>query len=366
MFSNIYHGNSLQDWLISFAIILGAIILNFLIVLINNKICKKIAARTTRKIDDRILEELESPIKFAIIILAIWLAFHRLNFAEQTVDFVHKAYRLLIVLNSTWFVARLAGVLLENLFIPATKEFRKRKAKYKNTEELSDKETTEKPYFDYRLLPALKRICYTVIWIIGGVMALSNVGVNVGTLLTGLGIGGLAFALASQDTLKNIFGGVTIFTDRIYRIGDRIKVDGFDGVVEDIGLRSTRIRTTEKRLVTIPNYRMADSSIENVSQEPMRRVLTKIGLAYNTTSDKMQQAINILKNMPNSVNNVYKDVDVAFSDYSTLSLNITFVYWITPQGSTVETPSLVNLEILRAFNAAGINFAVPTQLKVEN
>ena len=366
MFSKIYHGNSLQDWLISLGIILGAIIVNVIIVWINTTVFKKIAARTPGKLDDRVLEELESPVKFAIIIFAIWIAFHRLDFADKTVDFVHKAYRLLIVLNSTWFVARFVGVLLENLLIPATKEIRRRKAKYKNAEGLSDKEIAEKPYFDYRLLPALKRICYTVIWIIGGVMALSNVGVNVGTLLAGLGIGGLAFALASQDTLKNILGGVTIFTDRIFKIGDRIKVNGFDGVVEDIGLRSTRIRTSEKRLVTIPNYRMSDSAIENVSQEPMRRVSMRIGLTYNTTSDKMQEALSILRDMSNRVANIDKNISATFTDYSASSLDITFTYWIKPSGDTTETPSAVNIEILRAFNAAELNFAIPTQIEIKN
>ena len=135
-------------------------------------------------------------------------------------------------------------------------------------------------------------------------MALKNAGVDVGTLIASLGIGGLAFALAAQDTIKNIFGGITIFTDRPFRIGDRIKVDGFDGIIEDIGVRSTRLRTLDRCLVTIPNYKIVEASVENVSEEPMRRIVSKLGLTYSTTPEKMKEAIDILKNMPKTVKGI--------------------------------------------------------------
>jgi MscS family membrane protein len=188
------------------------------------------------------------------------------------------------------------------------------------------------------------------------------VGVNVATLVAGLSIGGLAFALAAQDTIKNIYGGFTIFTDRPFRIGDRIKVDGFDGFVENIGIRSTRIRTLEKRLVTMPNYKLVEASVENISEEPMRRILMKLGLTYNTTPQKMNEAMGILKAIPEKVRNVDpKDITVAFTDFTDFSLVITFVYFIRKNADVMETPSQVNTEILRAFNEAGLQFAYPTQ-----
>ena len=369
MFSNIYYGNSLKDWLISFAIIVGAIILNFIIVLLNNKVFKKIAIRFPGKFNYIILEELEAPVKLAVIMLATWVAFGRLGFEQTTINFVNKSFRFLIVLNITWVVVRFVGAFLENLLMPAAKEIHKRKKKHEKLsaeqlEKITGKKITEKsnPYFDEKLLPIIQRTINVIIWIIGIIMALVNVGVDVAALLAGLGIGGLAFALASQDTLKNILGGITIFTDHVFKIGERIKVDGFDGTVEDIGLRSTRIRTLEKRLVTIPNYKLVDYSIENITNEPMRRVLMKIGLTYNTTHDKMQQALEILRDMPNRIAHIDKNVTAVFTDYSTLSLDITFIYWVTTSGDTMETPSQVNMEILRSFNAAGLDFAFPTKV----
>jgi len=183
----------------------------------------------------------------------------------------------------------------------------------------------------------------------------------VGTLIAGLSIGGLAFALAAQDTIKNIYGGFTIFTDRPFRIGDRIKVDGFDGFVEEIGIRSTRIRTLEKRVVTIPNFKLVEASVENISEEPLRRVLLKLGLTYNTSPEKMNEAMAILKDMPNRVENVEtKDIMVAFTDFTDFSLVITFVYFIRKDADVMETPTQVNSEVLRSFNEAELQFAFPT------
>jgi len=217
-------------------------------------------------------------------------------------------------------------------------------------------------YLDNHLMSILRRTVLAIIWSLGIVMALNNVGVNVATLVAGLSIGGLAFALAAQDTIKNIYGGFTIFTDRPFRIGDRIKVDGFDGFVENIGIRSTRIRTLEKRLVTMPNFKLVEASVENISEEPMRRVLMKLGLTYNTTPQKMNEAMEILKAIPEKVRNVDpKDITVAFTDFTDFSLVITFVYFIRKNADVMETPSQVNTEILRAFNEAGLQFAYPTQ-----
>ena len=152
-------------------------------------------------------------------------------------------------------------------------------------------------------------------------MALRNAGVDVGAMIAGLGIGGLAFALAAQDTIKNIFGGVTIFSDRPFRLGDRIVVDGFDGIVEDIGIRSTRLRTLDKQLITIPNYKIVEASILNISEEPMRKVVLKVGVTYNTTPEKMQKAISILESIPQKIQEIDQEVLAGFSNFSDFALN---------------------------------------------
>ncbi|ADQ79426.1 MscS Mechanosensitive ion channel [Paludibacter propionicigenes WB4] len=344
MFEQIFYKNSLRDWLISLAIIAGALILNKIIILLNKHLIQKLTAKTKNRLDDILFKMLQAPVLLGIILVAIWFAARRLELGTHIESTILKAYKVLTVINITWFVARLANALLEEYLAPKA----------------ADKNTLK--YLDNHLMSILRRAVLAVIWSFGVVMALNNVGVNVGTLIAGLSIGGLAFALAAQDTIKNIYGGFTIFTDRPFRIGDRIKVDSFDGFVEEIGIRSTRIRTLEKRLVTIPNYKLVEASVENISEEPMRRVLMKLGLTYNTTPEKMNEAMSILRDMPNRINNVFeKDIVVAFTDFTDFALVITFVYFIRKNADVMETPSLVNSEILRAFNAAGLQFAYPTQ-----
>jgi MscS family membrane protein len=319
-------------------------LLNKCIDLLNKHVIQKLTAKTKNRLDDILFKMLEAPVLLGIALAAIWFASRRLDLGTQVENVILKAYKVLTVINITWFVARLVNALLEEYLAPKAADKNKLK------------------YLDNHLMSILRRTVLAVIWSLGIVMALNNVGINVGTLIAGLSIGGLAFALAAQDTIKNIYGGFTIFTDRPFRIGDRIKVEKFDGFVEEIGIRSTRLRTLEKRMVTIPNFKLVEALVENISEEPMRRVLIKLGLTYNTTPDKMNEAMAILKDMPNRVEDIEsKDLVVAFTDFTDYSLVITFVYFIKKPADVMETPSRVNTEILRAFNEAGLQFAFPTQ-----
>jgi len=343
MLEQTLYGNSLRDWLISFAIIVVALIINKIIILLNKHVIQKLTSKTNNRLDDILFQMLEAPVLLGITLFAIWIAAKRLNLGEHAENIIAKSYQILTVINITWFCARLVNALIEEYWVPKAED-----GKHK--------------VLDTHLISILRKTILTIIWALGAVMALNNVGVNVGALLGTLGIGGLAFALAAQDTIKNIFGGITIFTDRPFRIGDRVKVDKYDGFIEDIGIRSTRLRTLEKRLVTIPNYKMVDAPVENVSEEPMRRVMMKLGLTYNTTPDKMNEAMAILRDMPNRVTDVSdKELVVAFTDFTDFSLAITYIYFIRKKADVMETPSQVNVEILRAFNEAGLEFAYPTQ-----
>ena len=195
-------------------------------------------------------------------------------------------------------------------------------------------------------------------------VALSNVGVDINALWGTLGIGGIAFALAAQDTVKNIFGAFTIFTDKPFGIGDTINVNGFEGTVVDVGMRSTRIMGYDRRITSYPNYKITDASIVNISSEPMRRAMVKVGLTYDTGADKMNEALDILRGLPAKVKDVSEnpsDITAYFSDYTDSALVITFYYYIEKQGDILKVTSDMNLAILAAFNKAGLNFAFPTR-----
>jgi MscS family membrane protein len=337
-------GNTVEEWGISILIVLGTFFISKLVSLFNKRIIKPFTRKTTNRLDDIVYDAIESPVIFAIVLVGLWIALHRLVYPDSIVKAVDGAYEILIVLNATWFFARLINSLIEVYWVNNPKNTQK----------------TQKNAI--RMLPIIRRTVLVLVWIIGIITALNNVGVNITALLGTLGIGGIAFALAAQDTIKNIFGAFTILTDKPFNIGDTIRIDNFEGTIIDIGVRSTKMRNYDKRVITFPNYKIADASIINISAEPMRRVVMRIGLTYNTSPEKMAEAMDILREMPNRIQYVSpKDLAVNFSEFADSALIITFVYFIEKKGSTTETPSKVNMEILTAFNRSGLNFAFPSQ-----
>ena len=340
MLENELWGNTIENWGISILIILGAIIIVKLLSLLGKKVIKPFVTGTDNHLDDVIFYSLEAPVKFAIILLGIWIAIHRLVYPDSFVKVVDNAYSILIVLDITWFFGRLFSSLLQVYW-----------GKQSNGQA-------------NKMMPIIKRTILVIVWLIGIVMALSNVGVNISALLGTLGIGGIAFALAAQDTVKNVFGAFTILTDKPFSIGDTIRVDSYEGTVVDVGVRSTKIMNYDKRIITFPNYKITDTSIVNISSEPMRRVVLNLGLTYDTTSEKMKEALELLKSIPKRVENVSSnpsDIVAVFTEYSDSSLVIMYIYFIEKQGDILGVTSNMNMEILAAFNKAGLNLAFPTR-----
>jgi MscS family membrane protein len=329
----VFWKNSVKEWLIALSIIVIAVIVNKLVALLNRQVLKKLALKSRHKIDDILLDSMEKPVMFGIILVAIWVAAARLNMAVKMHEVIEKAYHILIVINITWFASKFSSSLVSEY-----------------GERISN-----------RLLPLIKRTVLIVIWVIGTVMALHNIGVEIASILGVLGVGGVSIALAAQDTLKNIFSGITIVTDSPFRIGDIIQFDSYEGVVQDIGLRSTRILTYEQRIISIPNCRLMDASVINVSAEPSRRVVIKLGLTYDTSPQKMQEAIAILKKIPGTLPEIEENTIAVFSDFGDFSLAITYIYYIKKNMDIRESMSKVNFEILNDFNRAGLSFAFPTQ-----
>ena len=340
MLENELWGNTIENWGISILIILGAIIIVKLLSLLGKKVIKPFVTGTDNHLDDVIFYSLEAPVKFAIILLGIWIAIHRLVYPDSFVKVVDNAYSILIVLDITWFFGRLFSSLLQVYW-----------GKQSNGQA-------------NKMMPIIKRTILVIVWLIGIVMALSNVGVNISALLGTLGIGGIAFALAAQDTVKNVFGAFTILTDKPFSIGDTIRVDSYEGTVVDVGVRSTKIMNYDKRIITFPNYKITDTSIVNISSEPMRRVVLNLGLTYDTTSEKMKEALELLKSIPKRVENVSSnpsDIVAVFTEYSDSALVIMYIYFIEKQGDILGVTSNMNMEILAAFNKAGLNLAFPTR-----
>ena len=185
------------------------------------------------------------------------------------------------------------------------------------------------------------------------------------SILAGLGVGGLALALAAQDTLRNFFGSLMLFVDKPFEMGDRIVVGGYDGPVEEVGLRSTRIRTLEGHLVTIPNGELAHQKIQNISKRPYIKRVANITVTYDTPPEKVERAVEIIKDLLDNHEGMSPDFPprVVFNEFLDAALNILVIYWYSPPNywDFLAFNQRINLEILRRFNDEGIEFAFPTQ-----
>ncbi len=330
--------NTLANWGIALLYVVGAIVIVRLLSMLGRRVVEPFVKRSGNWLDNVVYYSLDSPAKFAIILLGFWLAIHRLVYPDSFVRVVDNTYRILIILDITWVFARLTSGLIQ---------------RYR----LRDRQTR-------RMIPVVRRAALVLVWLVGLVTALSNIGVNISALLGTLGIGGIAFALAAQDTVKNVFGAFTIFTDKPFRIGDTIRVDNVEGTVVDVGMRSTRILNYDKRMVTIPNYRLMEAVIVNISLEPMHRVTVKLGLEYTTSPKKMNQALDILRNIPlqvSGLSDVPADTNVNFTEFADSSLIITCYYFIRKGENVLGVTSEMNIAILTNLSSAGLRFAYPTR-----
>lgn len=340
--NKVYYQNTIGDWAISLAIILGGILVAKLMYMLIGKFVKSMTSKTKTELDDILVDKLEEPLVYGFATGCAWYAVDRLSFSAKGHDAIGLIFYFIIIFLVTWFLARFVDALIAQYLKPVV--------------EKSDSD------LDDQLMPIVQKGVKWIIWTLGIIVGMNNAGFDVAALIAGLGIGGLALALAAQDTVKNIFGGIMIFVDKPFRMGDRIKVNGFDGIVEEIGLRTTRIRTLDGRLVTTPNSTFSDQSIENVSAEPARRVVLKLGLTYDTSSERIEEAIEILMNILNEHQEVLTpDTWTLFDTYGDFSLGINYVYWIKKEQDIPTIQTKINLEILKRFNAAGLEFAFPTQ-----
>ncbi|MEQ9405729.1 MAG: mechanosensitive ion channel family protein [Cyclobacteriaceae bacterium] len=223
---------------------------------------------------------------------------------------------------------------------------------------------------DDQLVPLLRKTLKTFVIIIGTLFILDNLDVPILPLLTGLSIGGLAFALAAQDTIKNFFGSVMIFIDKPFQVGDWITAGDVDGTVEEVGFRSSRIRTFRNSLIYIPNGKLADNTIDNHGLRKYRRFFTHISINYDTPPELIEVFVAGLRQVIEKHPKTNKDnYHVYFNDMAASSLNVMFyIFFEVPTWSEeLKARHEVLLNIMRLAKELGINFAFPTQtLHVEN
>lgn len=333
-------GNPLNEWLIALAYILGSVVVARVLYKIFRNRVRKWTAETKTEIDDVIVDAVEEPISIAVVLFGFWLGYSHLVFESSDV-YVSTIFDVAVVLTVTWLAYRILNALVGHMLGRLAE---------KNQESMVND-----------MAPILIKTLGCGVWTLGIIMALNNAGYEVGPLLAGLGIGGIAMAMAAKDFVANIFGGITVFIDRPFRVGDRVKVSGIDGSVIEIGIRSTRIRTLEGRTVTIPNNQFTNTVVENVTAEPSRKIKIQLGLTYDAKPKDIQTALDTLKQIVDNHPHTEEDLTVWFSGFGDFSLNVNCTYYINKQGHWAHTPSEINLAILNEFAAKSLDMAFPTQ-----
>ncbi|MCB0555577.1 MAG: mechanosensitive ion channel family protein [Phaeodactylibacter sp.] len=217
---------------------------------------------------------------------------------------------------------------------------------------------------DEQLLPMLRRGIQFLLFLAGIIQALRILQADVTTLIAGISIGGLALALAAQDTLKNLFGSLTIFMDRPFQIGDWINFSGVDGTVEEVGFRSTRVRTFSNSLVYVPNGKLADMVVDNYGLRAYRRFNTSISITYDTPPALVEKFVEGLRAIVANHPQTRKDYfEIHLNEMSASSLNILFYIFFAVPSWTEELKAKheVLLAVMELAQALGVRFAFPTQ-----
>lgn len=340
-FNNTYYDNTIAQWATAFGIMLGALVAGKILYWMCSSIIKKFTAKTRSNLDDIIVDMVEEPIIVALTVAGMLVGLGTLEMSDSAQSIVANIRQFVIIICITWLIARLIEAVFTELIAP-----------------MADKTDTD---LDDQLLPLIRKGSKVFVWSLGIIVALNNAGYNVGALIAGLGIGGLALAMAAKDTVSNIFGGFTVFTDKPFVLNDRVRVSGYDGVITEVGIRSTRLKTLAGRMVTIPNSTFSDSPVENVTLEPSRKVAVDLGLTYDTTPEMLKLAMSTLKDIAKNTEGLEEDIVIGFDAFGDSAMMIKFIYFITKGESIMDVKSSINMQILERFNAEKLDFAFPTQ-----
>ncbi len=333
--------NTLQNFILFFAVLTAAIIAGKLLYRLCKTTIRALTQKTKTKLDDILVDMLEEPLVFAVFIFGLYIALGFLTVPSSWSNFINKGFKVLIIINIIWFIARFIDSMIEHYLIP-----------------VASKTETD---IDDQIMPILRKVVGITIWSVGIIFLLSNLGVNITSLVAGLGIGGIAIAFAVKDLLAHMFGGITVLTDKPFKVGQRIRVDKYDGTVKEIGIRSTKIVTLDGTELVVPNGVIADSIVENVSREEARKIKMTVGVEYSTSVAKLQEAKKVISDIILKNKSTKDESIVTFNEFGPSSLDISIIYWIKDISQFLQVKDEINIEIKKAFEKAKIEFAFPTQ-----
>ncbi len=339
LLERVYYGNTIQDYLIAIGISVVSIII---IRLFRKSVLKRLknwAEGTDTHLDDYIVSAVE---RFGLPVLNFAAIYFGISYLELN-EFGDKAIHAATVFIISFYVIRLFSILIRVSI-----------ESYVRRQENGDEKVKQ--------LKGILLVINLAIWFMGAVFLFDNLGYDVTTIIAGLGIGGIAIALAAQNILGDLFNYFVIFFDRPFEIGDFIVVDEKKGTVEYIGIKSTRLKSLSGEQVVISNTDLTNSRLHNFKRMAQRRIVFNLGVTYQTTPEQLRIIPDLIKTTIESLEGVTFD-RAHFASYGDFSLNFEVVYHVQSGDYNVfmDMNQKINLSIFEAFAEKGIEFAYPTQ-----
>ncbi|MFH1586891.1 MAG: mechanosensitive ion channel family protein [Candidatus Diapherotrites archaeon] len=340
--SGVYFGSSIEQYALFFITLIAFVIAGKIIYFFIKKLGSKLAKRTKSEFDDMLLEVTEGPFIIFSMVVGMMIGTNFLTITDEGIrSFIFDVIGTILILDIAWYLIKLVDGIINHFVIPAISKTKSR--------------------LDDQIVPIVSKLSKAAIVAISFIVILSNFGYDVTAMIAGLGIGGLALAFAAQETIADMFGGISIFTSKPFIVGDIVEVSGVTGTVEQVGLRFTRIRDFDGRLNTMPNSKVARDVIKNISSESARRVTMNLGVTYDTDPKKIEQAVKIVREVVNKHPDCKDEPRTVFNDFKDFSLNLWVTYYITDDERKFYVMHEINSEIKKKFDGAKINFAFPTQ-----
>ena len=346
-------GNSLWNYLAFVLILLTGLLFRRYVSRFSNRLVFKFIKHYAHNIQvDRFLELLHKPVSFAIMLIVIYIAFSQLSFPYYWEMTPKESFGLLMIMERTYFIFLYAAFIW--IFM--------RLADFLAVVLLHRSEQDDNKYTG-QIIPFFVDFIKITIGLFGILIILGSLfKINIGTLVAGLGIGGLAIALAAKETIENLLGSFTIFLDRPFVVGDMVRVAGITGVVEKVGFRSTRLRTLEKSYVTLPNRKMVDSELDNLSLRTFRRSNFTIGLTYATKPQQIKAVVNDIQQYIDNHPNTNHEGKVRFHDFGNSSLEIMVLFFVDTMDWTtyLDVKEEILYQIIEIVNKHQADFAFPS------
>lgn len=349
-----YFGNTVKDYLILVGLVLlGFIFLRYLSKLLSNFLYRFIEKYSEGISKEKFFEILHRPLAWFVMLVILYTATSHIEFPEEwelapaekfgLKMILERLYQLFIIFSVAWILLRIVDFIGLVLL--------------KKAEKTESKQDDQMINFAVEAIKIIILI-FTVFVILGSVF-----NANIGSLVAGLGIGGLALALAAKESLENLLSSFIIFLDKPFVVGDFIMVGNISGTVEKVGFRSTRIRTLEKSFVTLPNRRMVDAELDNISLRTFTRARFIIGILYNTPGEKVKNIVSDIQKIIDENPYTNQDGTVRFFEFGESSLNILVQYFVDTVDWKfyMKVREEINYEIAGIVKKHGSDFAFPTR-----